>query len=62
MQDMRIDVEADGYRCMPLHGGLSEDFSARTNYLWEQIHLDFEQIVQVQGIYRDHIGSELTVY
>jgi hypothetical protein len=50
-----------------MHGGILKTFPLEqmmmvNKCVWEQIHENFEEIVQVQARNRDHIGTAMTVY
>ncbi len=64
MKGMKINVESEGYKCMVefLKTFPPGQMMMVNEYVWEQIHENFEEIVQVQARNRDHIGSAITVY
>ncbi len=57
---MKIHVESEGYKCMVEF--LKTFAPEQMMMVNEEIHENFEEIVQVQARNRDHIGSAMTVY
>jgi hypothetical protein len=55
MEGMKIKVEAEGYKCMVefLKTFTSEQMMMVNEYVWEQIHENFEEFIQVQARNRD---------